>query len=303
MTLGKKILIALLIVGLLASGFVAVQRYRTESRNKAVEIVVDWDEVQEIAAATGVVPVAVLKRFKAAGVTSVAVNEETLKDAIDQRQATVNLNGSIALERGTALRIASHIGSILPSIGSALQRSDLQPPSVLWTVGLPLSYIQQLPVGLPEDALAAANDSGLGIVARLVSYPGATPKAINSMMADAKAQGAKTIVFSGDTVLGFKGAVEATADALRANDLYFGRIEFSKQKGDDDLAEKAKDRVIIVHSITQAEMPALNEPAIVDRFQKGVRERGVRMCYVRIYYTASDDLVGSNADYISEIAK
>lgn len=125
----------------------------------------------------------------------------------------------------------------------------------------------------------------------------------SSAPADAKAKGAKTIIFQGDTVLGFQGAVKETADALKANDLYFGRIEFSKQKGEEKLAAKAKDRVLVVHSITQAEMPTLNEPSIVDRFEKGVRERGVRMCYVRMYNTASGDLVGTNADYIHEIAK
>ncbi len=60
---------------------------------------------------------------------------------------------------------------------------------------VPPRYLEQLPVGLPEDALAAARGARLGVVARLVAYPGATPKAIDFMMADARKQGAKTIVF------------------------------------------------------------------------------------------------------------
>lgn len=301
--MGKRvILIALLIVGLLASGYVGVQRYRTESRNRAVEIVVDWDEIQQLAAATGTTPVDVLKRFKIAGATSVAVSEETLRDAIDNGEALVNSGGELTFASGSTDRIARHLIGALPSLESRSRLDSGWTPGT-WLLGLPLSYLRQLPIGLPKDALAAAKAAGLSIVARLVSYPGATPKGINFLMADAKTQGAKTIVFSGDTVLGFKGAIDATADALHANHLYFGRVEFSKQKGDDSLAEKAKNRVIIVHSITQAEMPALSEPSIVDRFQKGVRERGVRMCYIRMYNTASADLLGSNAAYIESISK
>lgn len=302
--MGKRVvLIALLIVGLAASGFVAVQRYKTEARNRAVEIVVDWDEVQSIAAATGTSPVDVLKRFKGAGVTSVAVSEQTLSDAISNGQVTLEQNGVCRIDESLATTAAPYLNTILP--GEPLQLTE----QALWervykkSGSVTLHYLEQLPIGLPGDALAAAKNADLEVVARLVSYPGATPKAINFMVADAKKQGAKTIVFSGDTVLGFKGAVDATADALRANDLLFGRVEFSKQKGDETLAEKAKDRVIIVHSITQAEMPTLSEASIVDRFQKGVRERGVRMCYIRMYNTASDDLVGSNAAYIDSIAK
>lgn len=312
--MGRRVfVVALLVMGLLASGYVAVQRYRTESRNKAVELVVDWDEVQQMAASTGTNPTDVLKRFKAAGVTSVAVSEETLQDAIDDGLVTsydgTGLLSAPGVEKKAIARITRYLSllplpvSTAPSIGVATPPHATPPGLIRW---LPTSHrrtLMQFPIGLPEDAIAAAKDSGLGIVARLVAYPGATPKAIEFVMADAKRQGVKTIVFQGDTVLGFKGAIDATADAFRKHGLYFGRVEFSKQKGDDALADKAKDRLIVVHSITQAEMQTLAEPSIVDRFQKGVRERGVRMCYIRMYNTAGDDLLGSNAGYIAGIGK
>lgn len=303
--MGRRILIALLIVGLAASGYVAVQRHKTESRNRAVEIVVDWDEVQQIASATGTTPVDVLKRFKRAGVTSVAVAERTFRDAIDNGQVTLDGDGACRIDSRSAHRIIPYLNSLLPSppLQAPLDQLPWYAQRFKKSDIASYGYLEQLPVGLPEDALAASKDAGLAIVARLVACPGATPKAIDFMMADARAQGAKTIVFQGDTVLGFKGAVEATAEAMRANGLLFGRVEFAKQKGDETLADEAKDRIIIVHSITQAEMPALRDAAIVDRFTKGVRERGVRMCYIRMYYTASNDLLGDNARYINTITK
>lgn len=306
--MGRKILIALLIVGLVASSYVAVQRHRTESRDKAVEIVVDWDEVQQIATATGARPVAVLERFKRAGATSVAVTELTVKDALQNGDAVLDLTRTGDQE----VFFKAGSGDPAATLGAILATQGNRAPSLMTYAtgtrminrrGLPFSVLEQYPIGLPERGLWAANNAGLGVVARLVAYPGATPRAIDFMLADAADQGARTIVFAGDTVLGFKGAVEATADALRKHDLYFGRVEFAKQKGDARLAEEAKDRVIVVHSITQAEMPTLSDAEIVDRFAKAVRERGVRLCYIRMYYTASADLVGDNADYISAIAR
>ncbi len=304
--MGKRVfIIALLVLGLLASGYVAVQRYRTESRNKAVELVVDWDEIQQMAAASGTTPVDVLRRFKAVGVTSVAVSQETVKDAIDRGDAKASeraLAVPAGADPGRASRAERYLHFSLSEL-RIMHTVAAGSSFIALTDGIPVSYLQQLPIGLPERAISAAGDSGVGIVARLVSFPGASPKAINFMMADAKRQGAKTIVFQGDSILGFKGAIEDTADALARNDLYFGRVEFSKQKGDQNLAQKVKDRLIVVHSITQAEMPTLSETSIVDRFQKGVRERGVRMCYLRMYYTAGNDIVEKNAEYILAISQ
>ncbi len=113
MTLGRRILIALLIVGLAASGYVAVQRHRTESRNRAVEIVVDWDEVQEIASSTGTSPVDVLKRFKRAGVTSVAVSEQTFQDAMDDGLIGTFRGNSYFVAPNSEHRIVGCVNSIL----------------------------------------------------------------------------------------------------------------------------------------------------------------------------------------------
>lgn len=277
----------------MAAGYVAAQRYRVEAKNRAVEIVVDWDEVQQLAAATGNSPASVLDRFKKAGVTSVAITEQTVRDAVSNGQITVEPDSRIRINEPYSQRMTNYLQGLMP--GRDVARSLSQN-----LIALP--YLQQLPIGFPEDAVSAVKSQRMGIIARLVNYPGVTPKAIDFMMADARRCGAKVVIFQGDTVLGFKGAVEDTAEALRANDLCFGRVEFSKQKGDLRLAEEAKDRVIVVHSITQAEMPTLSETAIVDRFQKGVRERGVRICYIRMYQSAGADVLQENAEYIAAIA-
>lgn len=78
----KKILLFVLVIGIAASGIVAIQRIKVESRNKAVDIVVDYDEISQLAAASGKPVSEVLSTLKANGVTSVAVSEETFGDLI-----------------------------------------------------------------------------------------------------------------------------------------------------------------------------------------------------------------------------
>lgn len=302
----KIVLIVLLIIGLAASGYVALQRVRVESRNRAVDLVVDYDEIAELAAATGKTPLDVLKDFKNAGVTGVAVTEMTFKDAVDKGYLTpLSEYKYTAMTSNGAPILASIIG-IWGNNPSITSTPEFSKNNTIITFSLdndiPIDYLEQLPVGLPMDAMETAIRAKVEIVARLVNYSGITPKAINYKLQSMKYFDIKKIVFFGDQVMGFKGLVKNTAKAFEAKDLYFGKVEFAKQKGEFLLANKAPGNVIIVHSITQNEMPTLDKPTIIERFQRGVRERGVRLAYVRMYDMASADPVKENIDYIKSIA-
>ncbi len=302
----RIILLTLLIAGLAASCYVAGQRTRVEYRNRAVEIVLDYDEVAQIAAAQAMSPADVLRKFKGVGVTSVAITEDTFRDAVDDRTLMPYGPRQFVIPKDKSNAITSHLKMALPAERGAISLTvlDGQPYDYLTIAdSVPEKVLEQLPIGLPADAVKAARTAGVSVVARLPNYPGATPDAIDSLLADVRHRGIEKIIFLGDQVLGFNGAVKETAQAMRANDLLFGRVEFSRQKGEMELAKEAKGNVIVVHSISQNEMPTMDIPSIVERFQRGVRERGVRMCYVRMFYTASPRLLASNADYILQIAR
>lgn len=302
----RLLVFALLLIGLCGALYVAAQRIRVESRDKAVEIVLDYDEIQQMAAATGTSPVDVMKRFKDAGATSVAITEETFGDAIKNGNVIIG-DGNFGI-RDDAGRIASGLRMDLP-----LTRITLAPPrrgafpghpSTLRIWGkAPVKYLEELPIGLPADSVSETQQAGMQPVARLTNYPGATPDAIDAKLRQVKSDGIQTVIFSGDQVLGYSDAINGTAASIKKAGLYVGRVEFSKQKGDQNLAEKTTDNTIVVHSIAGDEMPKLRKAEIVDRFQKAVRERGARMCYVRMFSMASSDIVGNNADYVASISK
>lgn len=299
----------LLIVGLAAACFVAGSRARLESRNKAVELVLDYGEIQELAAASGISAKEAATRFKQAGATSVAIDEQTMADAIDSRLVVPYSDRHFAVAGGQAERIIPHLKMALPRIADRIISTPVDDGSgksftyLTLDASVPMEYLEQIPIGLDEDAIKTVRDAGLMPVARLVNYTGATPDAVNAILADVRQSGIKTVIFSGDQVLGFKGSVKETAKAFQHNNLYFGRVEFSKQKGEERLAYNLPANLIEVHSITQNEMPTMDQPSIVERFQKAVRERGVRMVYVRMYDTSSSAIVSNNAKYVNAIAR
>ncbi|MEN6357029.1 MAG: DUF5693 family protein [Armatimonadota bacterium] len=280
-----------------------------ESRNKAVELVLDYEEIQELAAASGISTKDAALKFKQAGATSVAISEQTMADAIDAKSVVPYSERHFAVAGPEAGRIISHLKMALPLLADRIICTPVKDGSgksftyLTLDASIPMDYIMQIPIGLDEDALKTVRDTGLIPVARLVNYIGASPDAVNAILADVRHGDIKTVIFSGDQVLGFKGAVKDTAKAFRRNHLYFGRVEFSKQKGEESLAVNLPANLITVHSITQNEMPTMDEPSIVERFQKAVRERGVRMVYVRMYDTSSSDLVADNTKYVGAIAR
>lgn len=305
----RAILVFLLLVGMTAAGYVTIERARVESRNKAVDVVFDYAEVEQIAAATDKTPTDVLKAFRRAGGTSVAISERTFADALDSLEIVPVDGRRFRIQTGypDGYAVARRLRTVLPP-GLPVRYDG--PPSHVFarrpgtiTLGqrVPLQYLRQLPVGLPERAVADARAAGVDVVARLVNYQGAAPRAIEATLRDLRRREIQTVVFSGDQVLGFRGAVEGTADALIRHGIYYGLVEFAKQKGDLELAENASANVLVVHSIAQNEMPTLSAPEIEERFAKAVRERNVRICYVRMYDTASANLLESNVDYVSRI--
>jgi hypothetical protein len=300
------LIVAVLVCGLAASCFVIGRRARVESANNTVEITVDYTEMQQIAASTNTPIVEVLKTFKKSGAVSVAVPEETVGDLIDSHRMVPYGQFQFGLQESLGRRVASRLQSALKN-GSARVKMTPLPASrtcyVTVSDDVPLTYLRLVTVGLPEEALVAARHAGLAVTARLVNYPGVTPEAITGTFEYLNDTGIRSVIFQGDQVLGFKGGVKYTAAALKKTGMVFGRVEFSRQKGEMELARKAPADLILVHSIPQMEMPNLDAGSIVERFQRAARERGVRLCYVRMYDTSSSELIASNAAYLSKISR
>src|SRR5436309_9351358 len=70
----------LVLVGLTASAYALYRRYSVERENRAVGLVLDYNQFRVLTSAAGVPLDDAFRRFKAADVTGMAVTEETLAD-------------------------------------------------------------------------------------------------------------------------------------------------------------------------------------------------------------------------------
>ncbi|MCS6776924.1 MAG: DUF5693 family protein [Chloroherpetonaceae bacterium] len=183
-------------------------------------------------------------------------------------------------------------------------------------VATPVAYpsLERLGLGLPAEAVAVARASGLRIAGRIANFAGVRAATAERVLRDLQAQGATTVIFSGEEVLGYRGVEPAVAHLLRTPDespqaglqptgLHYGAVEFGKQKGDTRLSTELVGGFVRVHAVLATEAALLDEAEIVDRFVRAARERNIRFLYVRLLPLAGEDPVARNAQFVGRIAR
>lgn len=309
--------IALSIIVALASlaGLYALhKRDQVEALNRRVELTLDYTELRSLAQMTRRPVPALLRQFKDAGVTSVAITEDTLAGL----EAAGMVRAEVA-SGGTTVKVSSE--QLLHRLQVELAARGLaaandQPASTPFTrfvcperphegFRVPADYavLRTLGVGLDPAVVRMVRLSGMGVVARIGNFPGVSPVTAAAVLARVKDAGARVVVFQGTDVLGYRGMFQEVADAFRVSGLHYGQIEFGKQRGDDRLSIALRGDYIRVHSIGDMEMGQLDESEIIERFVRAARERNIRLCYIRLPYTAGDGVIGRNIELIERIER
>ena len=326
-------------VALLAALYVAAVRERKELGSRRVEIAMDYQDFWALAQSYGYDQEQLLIALRRAGLTSLAVTEE-LGGNIDSSASTVAFSGQqliaqaklgelanpalstlakrhalspdeiyiVAFDAADAARyrraLVQHLG---PHAVRTLANSG---PTIL-AVRSQIDYFNSLGLGLPSTPLALARKLHLFLVPRVQNDERFGKAEIDRIFAGFKQhERPTTVIFFGqrNEVLGFPDHLEDTADAFKRTGLNFGAIEtYDKnqvQKGSDGLAEKAIERTTRVQAISKTELDKLDFNTVVARYLLGVRERNVRVVYLRPFLHEQDglSLEKTNIELVRQIA-
>lgn len=300
----------LLLMGTIASLAAVVQRWRVEVSNRMVSLVLDGDQLLQAAADTGFSFGYLLQQMKQAGATAVALNEQTVEDLLLSGQVSWELYPKFpapilrASSEAVVQRLHRMVAGIAPqttfwrtvytpSRKKLLDTLKARPGVLVYSytdtggaVGFsapmsPAAFLQ-VRVGIDPQLARQVRGAGLTVVARPTNSLMLTPRHLQRSLATAKQAGAAMVIFSGEEVLGYRALLPHTAQAIRQQGLLYGSVEFGKQKGDERLSRLLLDRTVRVHSVSVAEMATLSPAELVDRYTRAVRERNIRVCYVRL---------------------
>ena len=168
-----------------------------------------------------------------------------------------------------------------------------------------LSFLESVPIGMNKKYVKSFNSNfnidQYNIVARIGSFSGLSEKSIDLIFDYLKKNNISQIVFSGDSVLGFKGLEKYTAQKMKENNVIFGKIEFTDQKGSNVISKINRKNTVWVHTIPVMELNGMNEVSMIERFVKSVRERNVKILFVRMPYSYGNDIYKQNLQFCEKL--
>jgi hypothetical protein len=306
-----------LIVALIASLAVAVFRARVESQARRVELAMDFTDFDALARSYDYNPAAFLIALRRAGLTSLALTEElganvgydgkayAIAGAQLQNQARLAPLRDPLLARLLAQRrIDTGAVYLLVADPSTYHRYRTQlalhfmPKSVrvlratrpwLIEVRTQIDYFNAIALGIPTDQIELARRLALLMVPRFQNDERFGAPQIEALFDNVLRYDPKvsTAIFFGlsSQVVGYPDHLQDTAEAFKHHRFNFGSIETydpsQVQKGNDTLARLIPGRTVRVQAIAKTELDKLKLDEVVARYVLGVRERNVRVVYLR----------------------
>jgi len=335
----RTILTAILGLAFVAALYVAIVRERKELGSRHVEIAMDYGDFAALAQSYGYDKTGFLIALRRAGLTSLAISEElggninagataialpgqtlisqarlgTLREPALAALAARNKLSSdeiylIVFDQAELSRyrtaFAAHLG---PHAVRTVQAAN---PTIL-AIRSQNEYFSSLALGFPAQPLALARALHLFFVPRVQNDERFAGPEIDRIFASVRrGERPSTMIFFGqrNEVLGFPDHTKEAAAAFRRSGLNFGSIEtYDKpqvQKGNEELALRAIARTTRVQAISKAELDKLDFDTVVARYLLGVRERNVRVVYVRpfLHQYNGMSLERTNVELVRQIA-
>lgn len=295
--------IGLIIVSLLASVYMDIKRYNSESAYNSVEILLDFDEMQVLAESQHKSLSVIGQSFKKAGATGVIMRERTLDD--------LQRSGDIYILQGSDLRFLQTINK---SLYTDLETKDhmsylfitdkkmyqyisqnlkikgkefkeyITDEYYIISLSLTQKELLKLGVGFMPKDIEAINNAHLSLIPRIRYWDGAEQEDIDSLFDKLiKNIPSLSMIAFNDPIIPALGSRPYLAEKLKEQDISIGTFEFYNQQGLNSLAVLSGKNVQRVHSISENEMGKYNESQAIERFNLAVSERNIRVLMVRLF--------------------
>ncbi|MFH1390404.1 MAG: DUF5693 family protein [Candidatus Margulisiibacteriota bacterium] len=298
----KKIIFGILKISLIVSVLVGcysiLGRYWSEQETRSVRVVIDLNDLKKAAAFEKIPLDKVLKQVKKIGFFELGVFEETLPDANAQGEIYYAKGGSIKKLAAFSPVFTDRLKEIKPDrtyIFAPFKESRKRLYEELnWALGQKAvrflgeevievdeaeEELRMLGLGISELQRNYLGKLGFKIVPRVWNDPRYHLGNIESKISALKNY--KTIIFDGEEILGYPEGITSLAEALKKFRIGYGFVEIVKQDGDVQLKRLMEGRVVRVHSVPKDELKKLEKAEVLDRYLRAVRERQVKLLYVR----------------------
>ena len=333
----NKMLILLIMIGLVAALTIVWQRHKVEENNTKVELVMEYEDVVELAQLEGVPLDGLMHQIRDAGITSLAVYETTLEKLSKSGKVTT-ISGAEILHQYDAGMLSDGAFRVLvetkrvqaedvyvighdPKVFAEVKEDlmlRLSPERVTMVdaqkqiVAVKASYekVVKWNLGLPTDEMNYVVDQGFYVVARPTNYTNVKTIDVDTVFKRLSTiDKISAIMFTGDEALGYPNLLPLTLEYVKARQLTLALIEhplqlqFFKQEGLVPMAIANDYQAVRMYVIPKDEQPKLKQDDAIQRWVVTDQERNIRMNMLRKYDRPSPgkSLVATNVEYISGV--
>lgn len=157
--------------------------------------------------------------------------------------------------------------------------------------GHELDLLWDMPLSFPQTAFAEVEKAGLAAAPRLGNAPWVLP----TNWLDSSP---RLVILGGKESPGYPHNLEQYAQYFAEHGIRVGVVEFAQQKGVSQLGSAGQ--MVRVHGINQREMEKLTPERITERYLRGVRERNIRVLYLRPFLEGENSWARS-MDVLSDL--
>lgn len=332
----NRFLVVVIVLGLLASLFIVGQRHRVEVANSTIELVMDYEDIMELARIEGADPSALFQQFRSAGITTLALYDVTLEK--------MHKSGKVTAVAGSDLLQQSRTGMLDdPQWRKWLAAGQISPEMVYVTGQNTPEFVElrtdllrrfgaritelsggnqpvlaikgshekliKVDLGISSAEVKDAAAQGFYLIPRPVNYTQVQEEDIRTFFS--RINGVKAvsaIIFSGNEALGYPHLMQQTLQPIREQKLTVGLIEhpvqlqFYNQAGLLPLVPEIGYNVARVYSIPKDEQPKLIINAAAHRWSLSDQERNIRINLMRRYDkpVSGKSLIDTNLLYVKE---
>ena len=323
------------ITGVLCSLFLWSQRMQSEADYNHVQMIVNYSDVVALANANDLTEEEFAQMLQQRGVSAVLFKEWSLgslnangqiaievgnnieyasfADAISDKVPITAANAYIALlDKEIASQVKEHVLLKVPSANYYSGNVDIITIPIMVPNGdseviTALNNVKEIGVGFDLNGITRMSDLGLGIVPQLRSWASPTDESLREAFIEIEEMpNMEYLLFNDKAIPGYPNKIRAVANLLKDDagnsKITIGTIEFSDQKGLNQLGILLNKDVIRLHTIANTEMANMTPDTALDRWLLAARERNMRSLLVRFFdITMPGSNLQGNLEYIESI--
>jgi len=168
-------------------------------------------------------------------------------------------------------------------------------------------------LGFDPDLVNHLEGRGFKLYPRLRDAPHYTSQVVGSILSQTYEQFGETVlIYDGDRILGYGAGQHRMpfdeSERMRSgpsalDHMFIGWIEFAEQGGASNQAAWRSSQVVKVHSVEDEEMEVITPERAVDRYVRAVRERAVRLAYLKpfLLQTTNENIIEKTLSMFAEV--